>query len=187
MSYGVGRRCDLDHPLLWCGVGHSCSSDWIPSLGTSICRACSPQRKTEKTPSFYFKLRFKVAGNCRALDRKNTLSFHKYELCFFICYLYSLEKRFGRSVIWNTMKWINSKQMPWTFNRQKTSCGEYFFPNIFLKLLEWKLGLVSLTSVELSTSEQRFLILYFSRDKDLGSDIMTSISSNCFSFLHWHT
>ena len=31
-----------------CGVGLSCSSNWTPSLGTSICCRCGPKRKKEK-------------------------------------------------------------------------------------------------------------------------------------------
>ena len=41
VSYGVGFRCSLDLVWLW---PSKCSSDWTPSLGTSVCRECSPKK-----------------------------------------------------------------------------------------------------------------------------------------------
>ena len=44
VSCGVGCRLVLDPALLclWCRLAGSCSSDWNPSLGTSICCGCVP-------------------------------------------------------------------------------------------------------------------------------------------------
>ena len=44
-SWGVGCRCGSDLKLLWLC---SCSSDSTPSLGTFICRTCSPKEKKKK-------------------------------------------------------------------------------------------------------------------------------------------
>ena len=44
MSRGVGRRCGLDLALLWLG----CSSNWTPSLGTSICHGCGLKKRKKK-------------------------------------------------------------------------------------------------------------------------------------------
>ena len=44
MSCGVGRRCHSDLLLLWLWQAIGYSSDWTPSLGTSICCRCDPKK-----------------------------------------------------------------------------------------------------------------------------------------------
>ena len=54
------RRCRE----LWCRsqtwlgsgvvVAGSCSSDWIPSLGNSICRRCGPKKQKKNKENFFF-------------------------------------------------------------------------------------------------------------------------------------
>ena len=46
------------------GVGHSCSSDLTPSLGTSICQECGHKKeKKKRSDSFSFKMiRERVRG-----------------------------------------------------------------------------------------------------------------------------
>ena len=31
-----------------CGIGSSYSSDWVPSLGISVCYRCGPKKRGEK-------------------------------------------------------------------------------------------------------------------------------------------
>ena len=47
VSSGVGRRCSSD-PELAVAVASSCSSDWTPGLGISVCLRCSPKKKKRK-------------------------------------------------------------------------------------------------------------------------------------------
>ena len=53
VSRGVGHRCGIAVPVAQAGI---CSSNWTPSLGTSICCGGSPKQtnkqtnKTGKTP-----------------------------------------------------------------------------------------------------------------------------------------
>ena len=47
MSCGVGRRCGSDPALLW--LWRRLSSDWTPSLETSICCGCGPKKKNKQT------------------------------------------------------------------------------------------------------------------------------------------
>ena len=44
--------------LASCRVGRKCSSNWTPSLGTSICHGCGPkqERKKKKKPSWYYNV-----------------------------------------------------------------------------------------------------------------------------------
>ena len=44
MGYGSGVAMN-------CCVGHRSSSDLIPSLGTSVCRGCSPKKKRRRSSS----------------------------------------------------------------------------------------------------------------------------------------
>ena len=60
MSCGVGRRRGSDLTLLWCGVGHSSSSNLTPSLGTSICRKYGPKKKKKKKMLSLILLKIKI-------------------------------------------------------------------------------------------------------------------------------
>ena len=44
MSRGVGCRCGSDPVLLWLWSTQA-GSNWIPSLGTSICLRCGPKKQ----------------------------------------------------------------------------------------------------------------------------------------------
>ena len=50
MSWGVGYRRGLDLALLWLWyrLVATASSDWTPSLGTSICHRCGPKKTKNK-------------------------------------------------------------------------------------------------------------------------------------------
>ena len=64
MSCGVGCRRGSDPALLWlwCRLG-SYSSDWTPSLGTSICRGSGP-RNSKKTKKQKNKTKQKKRASC---------------------------------------------------------------------------------------------------------------------------
>ena len=67
MSCGVGHRRSSDPKLLWLWAG-SYSSNWTPSLGTSICRGCGPKKTKRKS--------------IREKNRKQRIIRHLMELCF---------------------------------------------------------------------------------------------------------
>ena len=49
MSCGTGCRHHSDPALLWLWCkASSCSSNWIPSLRTTICHGCSPKKQKQK-------------------------------------------------------------------------------------------------------------------------------------------
>ena len=59
MIYGVGRRCGSDMALLWLWLRPAAVAPIRPpSLGTSICRGCSP-RKGKKTIHTHKKKKFR--------------------------------------------------------------------------------------------------------------------------------
>ena len=52
-----------------CSIGGSCSSDWTPSLGTSICQGYGPKKKKEERKQESKKAR-KKERNGRKEDRQ---------------------------------------------------------------------------------------------------------------------
>ena len=68
----IGHRRGSDPALLWLCTG-SGSSDWIPSLGTSICHGYSPKKKNKKKrlPSFS-PYSYKVKGASSAAQARNS-------------------------------------------------------------------------------------------------------------------
>ena len=57
VSCGVGRRCGLDLALLWLwGRPTTTAPIQTPSLGTSICHGCSPEKRPKKKKNFIYSL-----------------------------------------------------------------------------------------------------------------------------------
>ena len=48
MSYGVGGRFGLDLALLWLWHRPAATALMTPSLGTSLCRGCSPKKTKDQ-------------------------------------------------------------------------------------------------------------------------------------------
>ena len=71
VSCGIDCRCGLD-PMLLQAVMQACSrsSDWTPSLGTSICHGCGPKKQKKKTKTCYWRL---VAKRFPDVHRQCTL------------------------------------------------------------------------------------------------------------------
>ena len=57
MSCGVRRRRSLDLRDCGCGVGQWLQLRFDPSLGTSICRGCSPKKETKQNKDSALSIR----------------------------------------------------------------------------------------------------------------------------------
>ena len=62
VSCGVDSRPCLDPAWLWHRHRRGCSSDWTPSLGTSICRCCGPETKTKTDISIISSFKKQVSA-----------------------------------------------------------------------------------------------------------------------------
>ena len=74
VSCGVGCSCGSDPELLWLWCrGRRYSSDWTPSLGTSMCRGCGAKKTKKKKKKKIKKKKKKKPREQKGIDYNNKI------------------------------------------------------------------------------------------------------------------